>query len=163
MIGMEATLSATATTKRRLSRTRSRSSSSKGRALRGSEIVYPMSRRVPSSASGRTTAGSYSISACSCVRLTLTLSTPAWRPRAFSMVPVQSEQCSPPMRARMRARSDRLAGSSLHRGAPAASDVADDMDAPSAGVRRDDVVTGLLDRDRQTIQVGRFRVVEDAG
>lgn len=38
------------------------------------------------------TAGSYSTRACSCVRLTATLSMPGIRPRAFSIVPVQSEQ-----------------------------------------------------------------------
>ncbi len=57
--------------------------------------------------------GSYSTSACSWVRLTATLSTPGLRLSAFSMVLVQSEQWSPPMRARMRARSGRFAGSSV--------------------------------------------------
>ena len=48
--------------------------------------------------------GSYSTRACSWVRLTATLETPGLRPRAFSSVPVHSEQCRPPMRARNRAR-----------------------------------------------------------
>src|SRR5262249_1899219 len=51
---------------------------------------------------------------CSCVRLTATLSTPGSRPRAFSMVPVQSEQCSPPIRARIFRRFGLVDGSSLH-------------------------------------------------
>src|SRR5258708_11242696 len=48
------------------------------------------------------TVGSYSTSACSWVRLTATFSTPSSRQRAFSRVPVQSEQCSPPILARKR-------------------------------------------------------------
>src|SRR3546814_2855093 len=66
-----------------------------------------MSRRTWRRTSGFTTCGSNSTSACSWVRLTATVSTPFWRPSAFSMVPVQREQCSPPMRARMRARPGR--------------------------------------------------------
>src|SRR3546814_9137947 len=57
--------------------------------------------------------GSYSMSACSWVRLTATLSTPFCRPGAFSIVPVHSEQCSPPRRARIRDRPGRAEGSSL--------------------------------------------------
>src|SRR5216683_3146365 len=72
-----------------------------------------MSRNVCSKRSGRATAGSYSTSACSCVRLTATLSTPGMRPRAFSMVPVHSEQCRPPILARIFFRSGRLVGSSV--------------------------------------------------
>src|SRR5713101_1876916 len=72
-----------------------------------------MSRRICSKRSGRATAGSYSTSACSCVRLTATLSTPGMRPRAFSMVPVHSEQCRPPILARIVFRSGRLVGSSV--------------------------------------------------
>src|SRR3989442_15325655 len=53
---------------------------------------------------GVTTAGSNSTSACSCVRLTATLWTPGNRPSAFSIVPVQSEQCSPLILARNRDR-----------------------------------------------------------
>src|SRR6266849_3872287 len=62
-----------------------------------------MSRSVSKNSSGRITVGLYSTSACSCVRLTATFSTPGSRPRAFSSVPVQSEQCSPPILARKRA------------------------------------------------------------
>src|SRR5216684_3507766 len=72
-----------------------------------------MSRSVCSNCSGRATAGSYSTSACSCVRLTATLSTPGNRPSAFSMVPVQSEQWRPPIRARTFRRSGLADGSSL--------------------------------------------------
>src|SRR5262249_17052354 len=64
--------------------------------------------------SGRATAGSYSTSACSCVRLTATLSTPGNRPSAFSIVPVQREQWSPPIRARIFRRLALADGSSLH-------------------------------------------------
>src|SRR5712692_6716880 len=73
-----------------------------------------MSRRVCSNWSGRAMAGSYSTNACSCVRLTATLSTPDIRPSAFSMVPVQSEQWRPPIRARIFMRSGLADGSSLH-------------------------------------------------
>src|SRR5215467_4227712 len=73
-----------------------------------------MSRRVCRNCSGRATAGSYSTSACSCVRLTATLSTPGNRPSAFSIVPVQSEQWRPPMRARIFRRFALADGSSLH-------------------------------------------------
>src|SRR5579884_2315084 len=117
-----ARLSPAAATNRRPSRTRSCSSSSNRRTLRGSWIVYPISRSVPSSCSGRTSAGSYSTSACSWVRLTATRSTPGRRPSAFSIVPVHSEQWSPPIRARICFRPGRLEGSSLHR----RSSVADD-------------------------------------
>src|SRR5713101_7218769 len=73
-----------------------------------------MSRRVCSNWSGRAMAGSYSSNACSCVRLTATLSTPGNRPSAFSMVPVQREQWRPPIRARTFRRSGLPDGSSLH-------------------------------------------------
>src|SRR6516164_9851592 len=73
-----------------------------------------MSRRVCRNCSGRATAGSYSTSACSCVRLTATLSTPGNRPSAFSMVPVPREQRRPPMRARIFRRFALVDGSSLH-------------------------------------------------
>src|SRR5260221_14313774 len=72
-----------------------------------------MSRSDCRNCSGRATTGSYSTSACSCVRLTATLSTPGSRPSAFSMVPVQSEQWRPPIRARILRRSGRVEGSSL--------------------------------------------------
>src|SRR5713101_2984425 len=62
-----------------------------------------MSRSVSKRSSERITVGSYSTRACSCVRLTATFSTPGSRPRAFSRVPVQSEQCNPPILARKRA------------------------------------------------------------
>src|SRR6266545_3100981 len=74
-----------------------------------------MSRRVCNKTSGRATCGSYSTRACSWVRLTATLSTPGIRPSAFSMVPVQSEQCRPPIRARIFRRSGLAEGSSLQR------------------------------------------------
>src|SRR6266849_4877468 len=70
---------------------------------------------VWSRSSACATLGSYSISACSCVKLTATLSTPGRRPSACSIVPVHNEQCSPPIRARMRRRPGRLEGSSLQR------------------------------------------------
>src|SRR6516164_11506935 len=73
-----------------------------------------MSRSVCRNCSGRATAGSYSTSACSWVRLTATLSTPGIRPRAFSIVPVQREQCNPPMRARIFLRFGLTEGSSVH-------------------------------------------------
>src|SRR5215472_15380110 len=73
-----------------------------------------MSRRVCRYCSGRATAGSYSTNACSCVRLTATLSTPGNRPSAFSIVPVQREQWRPPMRARIFRRFALADGSSLH-------------------------------------------------
>src|SRR5712691_3496712 len=73
-----------------------------------------MSRRVCSNCSGWATAGSYSTSACSCVRLTATLSTPGSRPSAFSIVPVHREQWRPPIRARIFRRSGLAEGSSLH-------------------------------------------------
>src|SRR5260221_3729860 len=72
-----------------------------------------MSRRVCSKSSGRATAGSYSTSACSCVRLTATWSTPGIRLSSFSRVPVQSEQWRPPIRARIFLRPGRVEGSSL--------------------------------------------------
>ena len=74
-----------------------------------------MSFSVWSKSSARATFGSYSINACSWVRLTATLSTPGRLPSAFSIVPVHSEQCSPPMRARMRRRPGKLDGSSLQK------------------------------------------------
>src|SRR5258708_22104399 len=74
-----------------------------------------MSRRVCSNCSGRATAGSYSISACSWVKLTATLSTPGRLPSAFSIVPVHNEQCSPPMCARIRRRPGSFEGSSLQK------------------------------------------------
>src|SRR6266542_1919571 len=74
-----------------------------------------MSRRVCRNCSGRATAGSYSTSACSCVRLTATLSTPGNRPSAFSIVPVHREQWRPPIRARTFRRLGLADGSSLHR------------------------------------------------
>src|SRR5262249_33902864 len=72
-----------------------------------------MSRRVCRNCSGRATAGSYSTSACSSVRLPATLSTPRNRPSAFSIVPVQREQWSPPMRARIFRRLVLAEGSSF--------------------------------------------------
>src|SRR5439155_1855141 len=74
-----------------------------------------MSLSVWRRASARVTLGSNSISACSCVKLTATLSTPGRLPSAFSIVPVHNEQCSPPIRARIRRRPASLEGSSLQK------------------------------------------------
>src|SRR5579875_1704 len=74
-----------------------------------------MSLSVCSRSSARATLGSYSISACSWVKLTATLSTPGRLPSAFSIVPVHNEQCSPPIRARIRRRPGSLEGSSLQK------------------------------------------------
>src|SRR6266540_1988315 len=74
-----------------------------------------MSLSVCSRSSARATLGSYSISACSCVKLTATLSTPGRLLSAFSIVPVHNEQCSPPIRARIRRRPGSLEGSSLQK------------------------------------------------
>src|SRR6266849_6456208 len=70
---------------------------------------------VCSRSSACATLGSYSISACSCVKLTATLSTPGRLPSAFSIVPVHNEQCSPPIRARIRRRPGTFEGSSLQK------------------------------------------------
>ena len=72
-----------------------------------------MSFSVFSKSSARATLGSNSISACSWVKLTATLSTPGRLPSAFSIVPVHNEQCSPPIWARIRRRPGILEGSSL--------------------------------------------------
>src|SRR5713101_4473819 len=74
-----------------------------------------MSISVCSRSSARVTLGSYSMSACSWVRLTATFATPGSRLSAFSIVPVHNEQCNPPMRARIRRRPGSLDGSSLQK------------------------------------------------
>ncbi len=79
----------------------------------GAKANPMMPRRDLRRSSGLAIAGSYSTSACSCVRLTATLSTPGTRPSAFSIVPGHNEQCSPPMRARILFRPGLGAGSSI--------------------------------------------------
>src|SRR5579884_4143638 len=109
-----------------------------------------MSLRVLRTWSGRATCGSYSTSACSWVRLTATLSTPGRRPKAFSIVPVHSEQCSPPMRARIFLRPGRLDGSSLH------------SRSARSGAAAGDAEARPLDRGNEAVFARGRRVIKDA-
>src|SRR3989442_6446307 len=90
---------------------------------------------------GVTAAGSNSTSARSCARLTATLWTPGRRPSAFSIVPVQSEQCSPLILARNRERPLGVRPSSTQYGVDALGSIVATllMTLPSY------LVTGLLD------------------
>src|SRR2546422_9617136 len=100
-----------------------------------------MSFSVRRRSGGVMTAGSNPTSACSCVRLTATLWTPGSRPTAFSIVPVQSEQCSPLILARNRERPPGARPSSTQYGADAVGSIVATllMTLPSY------LVTGLLD------------------
>src|SRR6266568_4698420 len=132
-----------------------------------------MSRKACSNCSGRATAGSYSTSACSCVRLTATLSTPGIRPSAFSIVPVQSEQWRPPIRARIFRRSGLADGSSLQgsNGEIVAVEAVIGNSGSCCQDERDasrslqlfapyDPKAGLLDRVNEVLFIDRLRIEE---
>jgi hypothetical protein len=108
------------------------------------------------------------------------LSTPGIRPRAFSIVPVQSEQCRPPILARIFLRSGLAEGSSLQRSnidAVAVEAVIEISEKLLPGIRRESDVgrshrlfashdpktPGLLDRVDKLLFLDRFWIEEHAG